>query len=388
MRVKSKLPDREGRRLTQEMTVHNTDFGGVTVLTYGSKGSGKTTLFLTLCQSVTCYNKDGLLELETSIWRGGDEDYWTWLPYDRVRVFIHRDDFDNVVFRRDDDLSEYDRKDLPEIVKYKTNKEVYEKLLRGGINVIYEPTTYSLTDGIKKIIQRRGVTGDELFKNKTMDPIIWWFEFIDWLRIKKSIEHISVFIDEADQLLPVSPSGARWHLNLWFKDIMRALRKRNISLFMACHGYTDIDGRILPKIMYRLYMKGSTAPTNSLIFKTAPITLPQGKYYIERDAWGWARFNKIQERARVLVQLRPDEEDPDGNDDKDDVELPEETKVIDITLPDVPLPEPFIKNNPIIDVSKGKVITNTYPIEPLSPNGTIVETVNTPLSLEDLFEDE
>ena len=90
----------------------------------------------------------------------------------------------------------------------------------------------------------------------------------------------------------------------------------------------------------------------------------------------------------MLVQLRPDEEDPDGNDDKDVVELPEETKVIDITLPDVPLPEPFIKNNPIIDVSKGKVITNTYPIEPLSPNGTIVETVNTPLSLEDLFEDE
>jgi hypothetical protein len=90
---------------------------------------------------------------------------------------------------------------------------------------------------------------------------------------------------------------------------MRALRKRNISLFLACHGYTDIDGRIRPKVMYRIYMKGACAPSESLVWKTAPITLPQGKYYIERDAWGWARFNKIDEQPRVLVVLKQDDDD-------------------------------------------------------------------------------
>lgn len=287
MRVRSKLPALEGRRLTTELTIHNNDFGGVTAVVYGSKGSGKTTLFLTLAQTMQCYNMlNGNLEFETSIWRGGDEDYWTWLPYERTRVFIHRDDIDTVSFKCDENLLEYDRSQLPQIIVYKNNKDLYAKLLRGCINVVYEPTTYTLTDRLKKMIQRRGVAGDELFKKKEVDPIIWWFEFIDWLRINKSLEHISVFIDEADQLLPVSPSGARWHLNLWFKDIMRALRKRNISLFLACHGYTDIDGRIRPKVMYRIYMKGACAPSESLIWKTAPITLPQGKYYIERDAWG------------------------------------------------------------------------------------------------------
>jgi hypothetical protein len=179
------------------------------------------------------------------------------------------------------------------------------------------------------MIQKRGVTGDDLFKNKTVDSIIWWFEFIDWLRINKSLEHISVFIDEADQLLPVSPSGARWHLNLWFKDIMRALRKRNISLYMACHGYTDIDGRIRPKVMYRIYMKGACAPSESLIMKTAPITLPQGKYYIERDAWGWARFNKIDEQPRVLVVLKQDVDDTamKAVDDQEDEE--EQSNIIE-----------------------------------------------------------
>ena len=310
MRVKSKLPALEGRRLTTELTVHNNDFGGVTAVVYGSKGSGKTTLFLTLAQTMQCYNiSNNNLEFETSIWRGGDEDYWTWLPYERTRVFIHRDNIDTVSFKCDENLLEYDRSQLPQIIVYKNNKDLYSKIMRGGINVVYEPTTYTLTDRLKKMIQKRGVAGDELFKKKEVDSIIWWFEFIDWLRINKTLEHISVFIDEADQLLPVSPSGARWHLNLWFKDIMRALRKRNISLFLACHGYTDIDGRIRPKVMYRIYMKGACAPSESLIWKTAPITLPQGKYYIERDAWGWARFNKIEEQPRVLVVLKQDDDD-------------------------------------------------------------------------------
>jgi energy-coupling factor transporter ATP-binding protein EcfA2 len=334
MRVRSKLPALEGRRLTTELTVHNNDFGGVTAVVYGSKGSGKTTLFLTLAQTVQCYNTvTNVLEFETSIWRGGDEDYWTWLPYDRTRVFIHRDNIDTVSFKCDEDLLEYDRSKLPKIIVYKNNKDLYSKLLRGCINVVYEPTTYTLTERLKKMIQKRGVAGDELFKKKEVDSIIWWFEFVDWLRINKSLEHISVFIDEADQLLPVSPSGARWHLNLWFKDIMRALRKRNISLFLACHGYTDIDGRIRPKVMYRIYMKGACAPSESLVWKTAPITLPQGKYYIERDAWGWARFNKIEEQPRVLVSLKPDEDETDGEDPESKKTKEDTTFAYDVVFP-------------------------------------------------------
>jgi hypothetical protein len=384
MRVKSKLPALEGARLTRELTIHNHDFGGVTAVVYGSKGSGKTTLFLTLAQSVQCYNiKTGVLELETSIWRGGDEDYWTWLPYERTRVFIHRDNINTVTFRKDEDLSEYPRDELPEIVVYKTNQEVYNKLLRGGINVIYEPTTYTLTDNIKKMIQKRGISGDEMFKNKAVDSVIWWFEFIDWLRLKKSIEHISVFIDEADQLLPVSPSGARWHLNLWFKDIMRALRKRNMSLFLACHGYTDIDGRIGPKIMFRMFMKGSCAPSTSLIFKTAPVTLPQGKYYIERDAWGWARFNKINERARVLVMLDRPEADPDGGDGDDDYDgttitvTPTIIEEPDVVMPDVDLPDDITRllgdgeDKCIIESPSDEVTEDDYILEPPT-----VESVN------------
>lgn len=73
-------------------------------------------------------------------------------------------------------------------------------------------------------------------------------------------------------------------------------------------------------------MKGACAPSESLIWKTAPITLPQGKYYIERDAWGWARFNKIEEQPRVLVTLKQDEDDEEMRED-DQSEGDEDTNV-------------------------------------------------------------
>jgi hypothetical protein len=312
-----KLSYVEGARLTQEMLCHNNESGGITAGLYGSKGSGKTTLLLTIAQTVTCINPlTGEREFETVLWRGGTEDYWNWLPKENVFVFIHRDDFERFKVLEDLTLQEIPRKDLPTLIEYSSIKDLYSKLKRQQINVIYEPTTYKLTNRIKTMIQKRGVTGDELFKNKSVDPIIFWFELVDWLIKNKAIEFLTIIIDETDQLLPQSPSGARWHLNLWFRDVMRAFRKRNMSLFLACHGFTDIDGRIHAKIMIRVYMKGTCTPNTSLIYKTAPVTLPQGTYYIERDAWGIAKFRKITEQSRVIVKLEGDEIDLEGDVDE------------------------------------------------------------------------
>jgi hypothetical protein len=312
-----KLSYIEGHRLTEEMLCHNNESGGITAALFGSKGSGKTTLLLTIAQTVTCINPiTGQQEFETVLWRGGTEDYWNWLPRENVFLFIHRDDMPRFKVLNDLTLTEIPRSELPEIIEYSSIKDLYSKLKRQQINVIYEPTTYKLTNRIKNMIQKRGVTGDELFKNKSVDPIIFWFELVDWLIKNKAIEFLTIIIDETDQLLPQSPSGARWHLNLWFRDVMRAFRKRNMSMFLACHGFTDIDGRIHAKIMIRVYMKGTCTPNTSLIYKTAPVTLPQGTYYIERDAWGIAKFRKITEQPRVIVKLEEEEIDIGGDTDE------------------------------------------------------------------------
>ncbi|MDD4053015.1 MAG: hypothetical protein PHR28_14100 [candidate division Zixibacteria bacterium] len=325
----------EGFRLLKEIIRHNNNSGGVTVGIFGSKGSGKTTFLLTLADKIGCYDpftQDSTeVEFETIIWRGRDADYWTWLDKRRVTLFIHRDDLDTVEFKNDL-LEKLDDSILPTIKTYTSIKSLYTSLVKGGINVIYEPRTYKITPNIKKMIQKRGITGDDLFKTDEVDPVIFWFELMYWLVKNKTLDFITIIFDEADELFPTSPAGARWHLNLWAKDVIKDLRKRNITLIIAAHAYTDIDGRIMPKLQYKIYMKGCVTPSTSLVSRQAPLMLHQGLFYIERDAWGLARFDKITEQPRVLVMFPdddnggdddlpdgpPDDTPPDYGDDHDD----------------------------------------------------------------------
>jgi len=307
----SKRSFAEGARLTTEILLHQNKDGGTTSCMYGSKGSGKTTLLVTLAMNIGCINPfTNVLEYETVIWRGRFADYWNWMPRERVIIFMHRDDFDKATFKNDL-LDNIPTDQLPPLRSYTSCKDLYEQIMKYGkskINVVYEPTSYELTKDIMEMIQKRGVTGDKMFKDPHVDPVIFWFEFTNWLNKHKSLDFLSIIFDEADELFPQSPAGPRWHLNLWAKDVIKDFRKRNISMYLACHGVHDIDGRIIPKIQYRIYMKGCVTPTSSLVRRMAPIMLDRGIYFIEKDAWGLAKYSKIPEQPRILVEfLKPEE---------------------------------------------------------------------------------
>jgi len=304
----------QGARLTEEISYHRPNSGGVTVGIYGSKGSGKTTYLLTLAQTICCENPfTKQEEKETILWRGRSNDYWNWIPKENVQLFIHKADFDKAVFK-DDLLNVMPRSELPPMEAYTSIRQLYSRLRAGKINVVYEPTTYTVSERIKKMIQKRGITGDELFKSSEVDPVIFWFEMMDWLVHNKNPKFISIIFDEADELFPASPGGARWHLNLWAKDVIKDLRRRRISLFMACHGYQDLDGRIKPKIQYKVWMKGSVTMPESLVNRRAPMMLEPGVYYIERDGWGMHSFSKIEEKTIVLGYLNGEDERDDFGD--------------------------------------------------------------------------
>jgi hypothetical protein len=262
-----------------------------------------------------------------------------------VQVFIHKKDLKTTVFKNDV-LKVLSKDELPPIEAYTSIRKLYGRLREGKINVVFEPTSYTITDRIREMIQRRGVSSEELFKSNKVDPVIFWFEFMGWLVANKNPKFLTIIYDEADEVFPNSPSGGRWHLNLWAKDIMRDLRRRGISLLMASHGYNDIDGRLLSKIQYKIYMKGATTPSFSIVNHKAPIMLEPGTYYIERDGWGLHGFNKIKEQSIVLTYLQGDREKDDfGADDDDDEEYDEDDDPEDVTKPDKPVGKPKDLNN-------------------------------------------
>ena len=209
------------------------------------------------------------------------------------------------------------------IEPYTSLRHLNSRLRAGKINVVYEPTSYQLPERIKKLVQKRG--GDDV-KIDQVDPVIFWFEFMDWMVHNKNPKFMTIIFDEADELLPQSPGGVRWHLNLWAKDVIKDLRRRRISLFMACHGYQDLDGRLKPKIQYKVWMKGSVTMPESLVNRLAPLLLEPGVYFIERSGWGKAHFPKIPEKSIILTYT-------DGRDERDDFGETEEPDMTDVKVP-------------------------------------------------------
>ena len=87
----------------------------------------------------------------------------------------------------------------------------------------------ALSDRIAKLVRRRGGDEVKLDKNTKVDPVIFWFEFMDWMVHNKNPKFMTIIFDEADELFPQSPGGVRWHLNLWAKDIIK------IFVVVECH---------------------------------------------------------------------------------------------------------------------------------------------------------
>ncbi|WP_456330181.1 hypothetical protein [Archaeoglobus sp.] len=292
--VGKQINDAMAVRLWGEITFHTYRFGGTTVEIYGSKGSTKTTLMLKIASKLRCESPDGAVP-EPAIWRGRTVDQWNWYPrLSDIKVFVHK--ADDVVF-----YDETGQEIEVRVTRYRNAEDLMQKL--GRFNVVYEPRSYSLSEELVDLLAKRSTLPKRLMKDIAVDSSIWWFEFVHYLLERPDNKFISLFIDEADEVFPENPSGLRWHLQLWLKDNVKDLRKRNVSLYFSAHSHTDIDSRIRTKMQYRILMKGARVPQGSLIDKKDPLFLKPGQAYIERDGYGKFSFDPLQERPKIVVRF-------------------------------------------------------------------------------------
>ena len=292
--VAKQINDAMAIRLWNEITFHTYKFGGTTVEIYGSKGSTKTTLMLKIASKLRCESPNGVVP-EPAIWRGRNVDQWSWYPkLSDVKVFVHK--ADDVAFY-DETGEEVEVK----VTRYRNAEDLLQKL--GKFNVVYEPRNYSLSEDLLDLLAKRSTLPKRLMKDIEVDSSIWWFEFIAYLLERPDNNFLSIFIDEADEVFPENPSGLRWHLQLWLKDNVKDLRKRNVSLYFSAHSHTDIDSRIRTKMQYRILMKGARVPQGSLIDKKDPLFLKPGQAYIERDGYGKFSFDPLPERPKIVTRF-------------------------------------------------------------------------------------
>jgi len=282
--------------LLKEVLFHNSEMGGTTIEIYGSKGSAKTTLMLTLAY-LTYYYEGDKLKKEPCIWRARDVDMWTWYPeQSHIKVWVHENDEVSFTTDAGDDVK----------IKCHRYQDVYDILESlEEFNVVYEPHNYSISDDLKDMMAKRGGLKKQYLTDIDVDPTVWWFEAFYKLLKRRDNKFITVFIDEADDVFPENPSGLRWYLQEWVKNSIKDFRKRNNSLIISAHSHADIDHRIRTKMQYRVLTKGAIVPSQkkSKLDKNAPLYLKVGEAYIERNIFGKFTFNKLPKRPLIVAHF-------------------------------------------------------------------------------------
>lgn len=322
-----------GENLFYEIITHDDGIhamGGVSAALVSIPGGGKSTLLMQLAQLV-CHvpgraakwdvaNLKNQHRPETVIWRGLEYDHWAGLiPEFWMRSFpdypspkplrLHIYCRDHITFYLDEISGGYQLILPAEDVKhYNSVEELYENLLPGGINVVYEPQEYYLSQQALQRILAAQLT-KAAAKYSEMDEIrapshLWWYEFIEILtRVTQRREHFTLIIDEATGLFPFGAGGVLWHMIAWLVETFIHLRKRNISIIFALHGLDLVDTRIAKRIMYYIWLPGSLPSTsNSRVTPTLIGTLPLGWGIVEqpRRRFGRFRFGRIPNQPPVV----------------------------------------------------------------------------------------
>jgi len=288
------VSDMRAEKIWGEMFLHDdgiTGHGGTNCMVVGSQGSGKTTVGLTAADS--CYylpwgNKDQInlsnyrklqpdeigAKPETVIWMGSHMDYYNlWVPENYRRAYGHDPRPMRVHVSRGDQLHFYERdqKGMREIrltvAKYRNPTHLFMNLVRGGINVIYPPEKYVLSQTLKDVLNARMMLSEDSsrYYQKDQDyaaqPWLFLYELFGYLYGTRGAiagrEWFSLFIDEAHRYFPISPPGALWHLVAYASDEMADTRRANLSVFAFVHGMKSLDFRILPRFGYFEWMTGS-----------------------------------------------------------------------------------------------------------------------------------
>lgn len=272
----------------QNLFVRDPQQGGRLVLMTGYQGVGKTTLLEKFAQRAFSLG-------DYVVWRGRDLAQWHRFPdyWLNVTLFVHEDD-DIKILKLPHDGGPPEEIDNVRIVKYREPQEVVRKLRKTKINVIYEPSFYSISERMVYEIAKRTNIFISPERRKAMKASYFWYEFMYHLLERPNRRWVSVFFDEFDDIAPETPKGLQWVLQEWMMHTVKDLRKAFISLFASTHVLTNVDWRIRSKFQIRIYLQGAQIEKGSIIRKKQLTQqLPIGVGIIEWGTYGLFRFDPL-----------------------------------------------------------------------------------------------
>lgn len=232
--------------------LRETSQGGLSSLTIGPPGSGKTSNIL--------YNASKIMD-----WYPNEILFWRDSPssasqFNRIgknwQIFVE----DGIKLR-------------------------FRDLMKGGSLQI----PYKTFDDFNDLIDQD--TGKGLVKPKQLNVIFFKddYKWIDLLQhLRATIGWQSVFIDEVEDICPLNPykrtgekSNIRHQKNILFSNNAKAIRKGLVNLFCDTQNTSELDWRFIGKLNFICYLRGARVFSQSRVKQVAVDNLPTGKLFID-----------------------------------------------------------------------------------------------------------
>lgn len=316
-------------------------YGGMRIACVGVMRQGKTTLALETIPKlhyITKVPKEKFardrnrnmddMQPETVIYRGRKLDYWnayTKKHYEKcfpeanprdMRVFVWHED-DIAFFEETEESESMERIHGLDIYKYQSQKDLYDNLIEGGINVVYVPNDYKLSELLKTTLNEMRMLspGDPDWYDaadvvSVINETFWYDLFYYMQAIENSrdngdstarrLKSVTFFFDEAHQIFPASEPKPFWYLiDDFAENALIDSGRMNMTIYANIHALNLMYWKVLQRFDTFIWLGGSKPDKSySMVHETLIRRLRKGSFVIEEKH---KRFGKM-DFARIPNQ--------------------------------------------------------------------------------------
>ncbi len=324
-------------------------YGGMRIACIAPMRQGKTTLALTnllkmyfvgsmpkekyLCDKGRDRNQ---MVKETIIYRGRKLDYWNCMTKkhfrscfpkaeDRdLRVFIYKDD-DITFYEESQDDDTMKKLGGLDIYKYSDQKDLYNNLIEGGVNVVYVPNDYKLSLLLKNTLnEMRMLTPEDpewLDPSDTVSVIneTFWYDLFYYMQeIENSrdketdggngirrLKSVVFFFDEAHQIFPANEPKPFWYLiDDFAENALIDSGRMNMTIYVNIHALNLMYWKILQRFDTFIWLGGSKPDKNySMVNDKLTRRMPKGTFIIEekQKQFGKSSFDRIPNQPYTVL---------------------------------------------------------------------------------------
>ena len=322
-------------------------FGGGRIAAIGPMRVGKTTLGIETLPMIHFIgempkekflqdkNRDlSVMVPETIIYRGRKLDYWNCyrkkyykkcFPNAKekaLRVFTFKDD--DVMFY-EEEQGENVMKPVTDcdIYQYTDQKDLYENLLEGGINVVYVPNDYKLSPLLKNVLNEMRMLqpGDaDWYDEKDVVSVInetFWYDLFYYMQeIENSkdtesgqtcrrLKSVTFFFDEAHQIFPANEPKPFWYLiDDFAENALIDSGRMNMTIYANIHALNLMYWKVLQRFDTFIWLGGSKPDKSySMVSEKLTRKIRKGMFIIEEKQvrFGKMNFDRIPNQPYTVL---------------------------------------------------------------------------------------